>query len=878
MQYATRRTLAAAIVAASTAAVPTAHAQDDATQTIEEMTVYGIRGSLGRALEQKRMADDVRDVITNLEVGQFPDQNLAEAVQRLPGVAISRNQGEGRFVTIRGLPPELNRIAVNGVALPSTEDGRAVPLDVFSADLFGSLAVVKSQAADADEGALGGSMELDTPAPLSLADGRVAGTVRSFYNELSEDWGPAASVVASKHFADGRFGAVAGLTFSDRSIRQDTWSSGGWNPVGSFFDTGDAATNDLLVWENGKPRLFLEERERTAALVGLEADDETWGHWRLDVLWSAFDVERERYQFLHKFKKSADITDIVGDGEKVVAARFVDSTLGVNQQYMAEESDARIVTLRGDRRIGQWSVESLFGYSRIENEVPDDYKFVWESSGFGLGYDVSEPFDPVFSYQGITQTAALSDPSLYPKLKQVVAEPREATDERLDLDLSAYREFVDAGVLERLGVGLDLRGRDKERVQTQYKDKSVRPPLSDFIVGGGTATPGASDFLDGDFPFWSGVAADFDALRAGLVPAGGFSFAPDLLGSFDVGEEVAAGWVRADLGAGPVSGNLGIRAVRTATEADGYEVVDAGPTPVTFDNTYTEWLPSGTLRVDLRDDLVLRASLARAMVRPAFEDMAPRRSVNEIDLKVSQGNPGLEPFLANQVDLTAEWYFGDDAMVAVAFFHKDVESFIFDQTRSLVVDDPARFGADPALAGSTFEVTRPENGDGAEVTGVELVWQQPLDFLPAALRGFGVSANYTWTDSEAQFSANESGADQGAGEGLGGQDFGLPGLSSSVLNTTLYYDRAGFTARLSWNQRTRYLDSPAGAEGQPEYVEDFGQLDAYVGYAVNEHVTVFAEGINLNDEPLRRYSDPGRKLEEYSVNGYRVFAGVRVEL
>ena len=851
---------------------------NESPRELDTLEVEAVRQSLAESLRRKRLADDIRDVITTVDVGNFPDQNLAEAAQRLPGVAITRDQGEGRFITIRGLPPELNRVAWNGITLPSSEDDRAVPLDIFSADLFGSIAVVKSLSAEQDIGAVGGSLNLSTPSPLQLPDGTYSATAKGFYNSLSEDISPAGTILASRQFADGRFGATVGLTYSDRRIRQDNVASGGWSPVGDFFPTGDSEIDDLLVWENAQIRLFDEERERVTGLLALEAELGEAGRYRFDTMLSSFDVDVRRYQFLHRFKGGSEIRNVVGDGAKVVSADFVGAQMGVNQQIFRTETDALLSRLRGDWNLGpSWSLDAQLGWMQVENSRPLDEKFVWRPAGFDLGYDVSQTYNPQIRYLSLTQQEAFSNAALYDDIRQVVVEPREADDQHLDFKANASWMLSGSSVFQDVNFGIAWKQRNKDRIQTQFRDRSGSQPLADFLDGG-VGLPGAGDYLDERFPWWGAVIGDFGLLQDGLVPAGGFDFDPDLLNSFDIEETVSAGYLRGDFAFGRATGNVGVRLVQNDFTADGYGEINGELGPVRFDNDYTEVLPSATLNIPLRDDLQMRLSAGRTIVQPSFTDLAPRRTVNEENLAITQGNPDLEPFIANQADLSLEWYFSDESLLAAAALYKDVDSFIFDQTRQFTINDPALYGADPALAGEQFTVTRPLNGSGAEVWGVELSWQQPLNFLPDALQGFGVRANYTWLDSNADFTANETGSaadveDQG-GPGTS-QQFGLPGISENVVNATVYYEAHGWTARLAWNMRSSFLVSPAGSEGQPEYIDDFDQLDAFLGYALNDNVTVFAEAINLTDEPLRRYSQPGYKIEEYSLNGVRLFAGVR---
>jgi TonB-dependent receptor len=850
-------------------------AENSGSQELQEVVIYGVRASLTNAINTKRRADDIRDVITTADIGNFPDQNLAEAAQRLPGVAITRSAGAGQFITIRGLPPELNRIAWNGVTLPSSSDDRAVPLDMFSSDLFGSLSVVKSQSADKDDGSLGGSLNLETPSPLSLPDNTLSLTARTFYNDLAEKNDPEGALLASKQFADGRLGIVGGITFSDRSVRQDSIESGGWNPVGNFFPTGDEATDELLVWENAKAALFDETRERRTALLAGEADLGDGGHYRLDVMHTRHEIDSKAYLQLNRFKNGSAIENIVGDGDKVVSADFIDATVGINQQRFIEETEATLSSLRGDWNLSdRWEVDAQAAWLQLENDWPTLHKYKFFPDGFNIGYDLSDQYQPQFRYNNFSSfDEILNSPELFDEFSDVVVESRDSKDRTMQLELnSRYR--IDSGWLTTLHTGVQWQNREKSSVQAKAKDKSNKQPLVDFLDGG-TAIPGNDNFLDGRLPWMGPIMASFDLLEQNIRPYD-VALPPNRLDSFVVEEDSLSAYVRADFEQGRLSGNVGVRVLANDLTSNGYEAVNGNLAPVTLTQDYVEFLPSGTLNYQVRDDLVMRLSAGKALVKPQFADVAPRRSVNEDDLNVSQGNPALDPFQALQADLSLEWYFSEGGLLAAAALYKDIDSFIFNQAEDRVIQNTSFYGIDPVLAGQTFSVSQPLNGTGAKVRGLELIWQQPFDFLPAPFDGFGVTTNYTWLDSDANFSANIVGADQAAGEGLASQSFGLPGLSDQVFNTTLYYEKEALTLRLAHNARSNFLLTPAGAEGQPRFVEDFSQLDAFLGYELTDSIALFAEAINLGDEPQRHYSDPGQKLELYSLNGRRFSLGLRV--
>ena len=869
-------TLAIATSLSASGALAQQNQSETEVEEVDEIIIYGVRQSLTDALDRKRLAEDIRDVITTADVGDFPEQNLAEAVQRLPGVASTRSKGAGQYITIRGLPPELNRVAWNGITLPSGNDDRAVPLDMFSSDLFGSLAVVKSQSADKDDGALGGSIDLETPSPLSLPDNTISITAKSFYNDLAEEMDPEGAILASQRFADDRFGVTAGITFSDRSVRQDSIESGGWNRLGSFFPTGDAATDDLLMWENAKLALFDETRERRTALLAGEAELGNLGHYQLDLMHSRHEIDSKGYLMLNRFKNGDGVTNVVGDGDKVVSADFTNATVGINQQHFVEETTSMLSSLRAEWTLTpRLELDAQAGWLQLENDWPVLQKYKFFPNGFDIGYDVSDRYNPQFSYNNFSSyDEILNSPELFDEFSDVVVESRDSEDITKQLEVNAHYR-IDGNWIQSLQAGMQWQNREKARVQAQGKDKSNKQPLTDFLDGA-TPIPGDSQFMEGQFPWSGALMASWDLLRQNIQPEN-VDLPQNLLDSFVVEENALSSYLRVNFERNAFSGNIGLRVLANDLTSNGYQSVNGTLAPVTLEEDYVELLPSATLNYELRDDLMLRLSAGKALVKPQFADVAPRRSVNEDDFTVSQGNPGLEPFKAFQADVSLEWYISDEGLLAVAALYKDIDSFIFNQSKNQVIEDTAAFGIDPSLAGQMFSVSRPLNGSGAKVRGMELTWQQPFDFLPGPFNGLGITTNYTWLDSDANFTANIVGEDQGANEGLSSQSFGLPGLSDQVFNTTLYYEKDALTLRVSHNSRSGFLLTPAGAEGQPQFVEDFSQWDAFIAWDLTPSISVLAEGINLNNEGQLQYSNPGNKLELSSLNGRRFAVGVRAK-
>jgi TonB-dependent receptor len=259
-------------------------------------------------------------------------------------------------------------------------------------------------------------------------------------------------------------------------------------------------------------------------------------------------------------------------------------------------------------------------------------------------------------------------------------------------------------------------------------------------------------------------------------------------------------------------------------------------------------------KLDVTDDLVARFSASRVMTRPTLSDLSPAQTIlsNPGNETINRGNPDLEPFRASQLEFGLEWYFADLSVLSGAAFYKNIDSFVADVTTPQLVDEVV------------FQITQPENGEGAVVKGLEFGYQQVFDTLPEPFDGFGVQANYTYVDSDASYTNAVSGA-----------SFGLQGLSRHSYNFVAFYERDRIQTRLAYTFREKFLQVASGRNGDPEYFDDYGQLDASFGFKVLEAIMVTLEGINLNDEKEFIYSTTPDRTKEYRTTGRRYILGVR---
>ena len=478
-------------------------------------------------------------------------------------------------------------------------------------------------------------------------------------------------------------------------------------------------------------------------------------------------------------------------------------------------------------------------------------------------------------------------------LNQLRDEPVFATDEEFQVRFNAQRD-LSGGFFDQVQFGIEYRDRNKFRDRDRLVVSSANfggpatNPLtllptntlpSDFL----SDLPVLSPLASGSFP---NVAAAFDLYlnqRRDEIPQSVFDGAEFPQGDFEIDEETLAFYLQGNFtgsfGDTPVRGNIGVRAVRTEQASTGFEspildvdiangnVIFGSPTSITVEQGYWNILPSVNVVFDVSDDVLIRFAAGKTIARPILEELSPGTiSANGSLPSVTNGNPNLDPFEAINVDLTAEWYFDEDAILSAAIFWKDIDSFIFNQTRIENVTLP-----DGTLAQDPFSrlpielnVVAPQNGPGGQISGFELALQDQFDWLPSPFDGFGVQLNYTYVDTTASFT----------NEALG-LSFGAPGLSENTLNAAVFYEKGPVSIRAAFNRRDEFLELVAGLQTNPEFVEEFSTVDLSASYYVNDTLTFTFEGINLNNEKLSKFSAIPERLRLLDETGRRFFFGVR---
>jgi iron complex outermembrane recepter protein len=873
---------------------------------IEEVIVTGIRGSLRESLETKREADMVVEAITSEDVGKFPDKNVAEALQRVTGVSISREFGEGERVSIRGTAPNLNRTLLNGHAIATADwfvldqlaASRSFNYLMLPTEVIGATEVYKGSRADIEEGGIGGTVNIKTRNPLDLPSMTVSMSAQAAYTELADSTDPQATALVSWKNQDNTLGVLVAGLYQERNLRRDGIEFLGYSD--RVIGGQEVAAPDLIG-----SALFEQERVRSGGNIGIQFRPSDNLDFNLTGLYSKLEADNFNHNYMawfaNMFGAGAVPTNTTVREGTLVSGRFAQHATGFGVVYDAILRDAETETSSVDLDVtfdvsDALSLHGKIGYTEAQGET--SAQPFWETQArTGFTWDFTNGVPAI----NFTDVADTTDPNSLPQLGW--ASHNQFLNEDDEFYAYADAEFkVDMGAFTGFKVGLKYTDHERDVNITYGQTRGLLGPTGcggapcNLAFAAGDVTPG--DYLS-DIANSGTISAYRLASEARLREIYGalnfiqydpndpnivanwpnfptYHFGP--LESFTVSEEAIGGYALANFEGEGFRGNIGVRIVTTDQTSEGWAVgVPAGTpgavnnpfgriAPLSIDNDYTDVLPSVNLAFDLTDDMILRFGAARVMARPEYNRIAPTiTSFTPLLLTGTGGNPTLDPYRADQFDLSAEWYFAPESLLSAAVFYKDVQSYVVngsgpERLPTEIVDPNDSRLSDPdadcqllsaGLYNCIYTIDRPVNGSGGRIQGVELSYQQPI------AGGFGAILNYTYSE------ADSSGDDP------------IPGNSKDTANVTAYYENDRFGVRLSYNYRSEYfVDVDRGRE---LYSDATDSLDLSVNLNVTDSIALTFDAINLLDEELFYYYDnlQSRPARFYD-NGVIYYGGVRV--
>jgi len=815
------------------------------TEEVEVIQVRGIRGSVVQSLNTKRYANSVVDAVTAEDIGKFPDQNVAESLQRITGVSITRSFGEGERVSIRGTTESQNRTLLNGQAVGSADwwtnsaASRGFNYTMLPSEIVSGLEVYKTPEADIDEGSIGGTVIVRTRKPLDLEANKFAGSVLAQYSDVSGETDPQLSALYSWKNEDESFGALISLVRQERNLRRDGIEAWSWTDRDITMADG-TVHEDVYSPGGGGSAMFSQERIRTGGNLTLQYRPTDTTEITFNALSSTMKMDNENQNFLWlPGYGGSEYTDITIIEHSQVGAMAVGGTLGLspNGNNILDETKVRnseLTTESYDLKIDHegdvWTSSVHFGYTEGSGGSQADRSVGW-GGNYVHSYDASATRDVKTSYG--------ADPADGSKwgLDFLRYDSNDAQDDESYIQVDFGRD-LDLGVFSAVKFG--AKYRDHARFNTKHTT-DARTDLNWSLADYSLAMP--SDFLSGQGStdtLKNYAITDSNKIRS-EGDALGWDYQLLKASTFDISEKISAAYLKADIDAEGLRGNVGVRLVYTDQSSAAYVGATGSEVWTDESTSYFDILPSLNLAVDLQEDLLLRMSAARVMSRPDYAKMTSSTSYNKETQTGTGGNPDIDPYRATQFDLGLEWYFSDAGIISAVLFLKDIQSFIDTQATL------------ESHEGVEILINRPVNGKGGTIQGLEVGYQQEL------YEGFGWSANYTYVDGEAKDSE--------------GNNVTIPGNSDHTVNLSSYFETDTFSGRISYNYRTGYDTG----EGWPGYVDDYGQVDANLSYNLNENITFIVEGINLTDEKTFSYQEKGVKqaLTGYYADGRRLVAGVR---
>ncbi|MCL1500424.1 TonB-dependent receptor [Xanthomonas nasturtii] len=875
-----------------------------AVTDLDKVQVTGLRRAIEGAISVKRDSTSIVEAISAEDIGRLPDVSIAESLARLPGLAAQRVAGRAQVISVRGLSPDFSTTLLNGREVVSTGDNRSVEFDQYPSELVSGVTVYKTPDAGLVGQGLSGTVDMQTARPLSYNERVIAIGGRYQRNSLGkaanvDPYGNRFNISYIDQFADRTIGLTIGYAHTDMPIQENQVGLyEPWQQVNAQRQRPGVA--DGVYFSDGIKALRRTGNQKRDGLMATL-------QYRPSNAWTstfdAFHTEAEQIDTANQFELNLsnynggytpglNITDVrVNDNGSFVGGTASGVYPLVRGMYNKREDKIEAFGWNNEITAGAVKIVADLNYSKatrdelnLENNLQrapmpqlDTVGVSVVGNGFSQlapGMNYSNP-DELF----LTNTIYGSGYGKVPRVEDVLKGARLQASFPMPEALSWFSD---------LDVGVNYANREKQKTQ----------PEGNITLGAqGEATVAADlQYAPVNLGF-----AGLGSLPAWNVPAAVsryMLFNPNDEASFlvskawTVEEKITTAWLRANLdtewGSVGVRGNIGVQ-LQSADQSSQANYWDASQPagsevrPIDDGKTYRDWLPSLNLAFQFPYEQTLRFAMAKQVARPRVDQL---RASLEFGVDTSTGRPGasggnptLDPWRANAIDISYEKYFAERAYLAAAFFYKDLKSYIYTQSRdnydfsALVAGYVPPPGSAPVLTTGTFSA--PFNGKGGTLRGVELTASLPLDLVFATLEGFGIQASATFNDSDVKIRDPESASSVGDGE------ISLPGLSKRVYNLTAYYEHKGFEARVSQRRRSDFIGEIGNFNGNRtlRYVVGENITDAQISYNFSDAsslsgLTLLLQASNLSNSPYRTYAETKDRPLEYIEWGRTFVLGV----
>ncbi|MEO1053231.1 MAG: TonB-dependent receptor [Bacteroidota bacterium] len=832
----------------------------------DEVIILGDRlKGQAKAINKQKNNINVTNVVAADQIGRFPDANIGDAAKRIPGITIQGDQGEARNIVIRGLQPQLNSVMINGNRVPSAEgDNRNIQLDLIPADMIQTIEVNKAVTPDMDADAIGGSVNLVTRSAPSGS--RISTTLASGYNAQSQEPIWTGALVLSNRFINDKFGVVLSGSYNDHQFGSENieaeWTEG--DNIPAYVEEFQIRTYDI-------------QRIRRSVSLGLDYKFNTSHKIRVNGMYNHRDDWENRYRLV-----MGDIGEPDESGTSFVEKIERQTKGGIGNDRIdnrrLEDQRVRTVSFDGDHLLGNMKLTWSGAWARASESRPNERYAQYtaepeievngEDEAQGILFfqnlnDLRRPFFTPAPGDGFSLSgndASVQDLSLF-ELDELTEENQETYERdfnsRIDLQIPVNTK----GIVQ---IGARMRTKKKVRennffefsfLNDEFESLDQVPQIDktdpDFFPG--------SQYDAGSYasPEWLG---GLDLMNEGRFE---IEDKPDeyLAQNFTADEEIYGGYAMLtyDL-SDKLTALVGARIETTSIEYTGNEVENEEDLirEITASQNYTNFLPGVHLKYSLTDNFLVRVAWSNTLARPNYFDLVPFEDRRVEDEELFRGNPDLDPTTSTNFDISVENYFKSIGFVSLGYFNKSIDDFIYTGVGEVVIN------------GEDFDVFQPFNGGDATINGVEVAIQRQLDFLPGALKGFGIYANYTYTNSTAAGVANEDGDLR--------NDLDLPGSADHLFNASLSFETKKLVLRASINFSSDYIDEVGGDAFSDRYYDKQTFVDFNASYAIKPNWRIFGEAINLTNQPLRYYQGISDRTMQEEFYSSRYNFGVKFDM
>jgi iron complex outermembrane receptor protein len=849
------------------------------------IVVTGFRASLQKALNIKLTADHIVDSIVAEDIGKLPDQNIAEAIERIPGIVVStatvngsgQSAGEPTEISVRGFSPEFAAALYNGRVLATDSGGREFDFDVLPADLIARVDVSKSSTADQPEGGIAATVNMMTFRPLDLKQNTFTVSAQGNYDQQRGNVTPQASALFSTKTGDGRFGILAAVSYINRKVENKRIYSACMNSPSNVTVGGQTVSGFVPCYTEWEVNSTSRERKSAVLVAQFRPSDQLV--FTVDGLYSKFNINDNTQGFFTGNNNPSGAVTVAADST-VTSYTGGTGYSGIVNYVRPELSETK--ELGFNAKFDPTSRLSMIfdaSWSKATNDNGGNQS--WSEADYGplpnATFELGPNNLPVMSNLGDLQPSPLLTAAFHD------FEGQDFTDNIYQFDYRLKYE-VGTGILKNIQAGLNYSHRSKEQL-------TVKTPVINGVdltsVGNGTVFPaslyspvnginnlfgtgmfasGLPGFSDAAFDAYllsPAVLATYTPAQQAALAANGGGFAAQLIpsSSGEVKESTTGGFIEAAFGGDHGwSGNIGLRATKTSTKSTGSfaqpillpgnanQLAFGPPSPIEQSGSYFRLLPNANLKVDLTPHLMAQFAVAETLTRPTLSALLIEASysIQRPPYSINQGNPDLKPMSAWNYDAALTWHQGPN-FLSVALYKKSVSNLLGNGITNVT------------YLGQPFTVYQPININSEHYTGIEVSGQYTFSMLPAPFDGLGVQANYSYTHPSTAFT------------------------NSITYNLIGYYEKGPIQLRVAYNWRNAQVLSGnvVTVNGisvhNDEFQAAYGQLDASIQYTITKNLVVFAQALNLTDEKSVKYWGVPDRIEDYEGYGRRFGLGARVK-